>query len=102
MIFVDTIDVENHATTVSYGCNARYDPESLAKKQNAPLVSLILKSSPFLMAKSVVPTGLFAIHTSSPLMSGPTLNPHNPLYGVGASTGGGGSLAASGAVKVVT
>ncbi|KAI3615636.1 acetamidase [Moniliophthora roreri] len=95
----DTIDVENHATTISYASNARYDPESLSEKQNAPLVSLILRSSPFLMVKSTVPTGLFSINTSSPLMSGPTLNPHNPLYGVGASTGGGGVLAAFGAVK---
>ncbi|EEB93179.1 hypothetical protein MPER_08205, partial [Moniliophthora perniciosa FA553] len=95
----DTIDVENHATTISCASNARYDHESLSKKQNAPLVSLILKSSPFLMAKSTVPTALFAINTSSPLMSGPTLNPHNPLYGVGASTGVGGALAAFGAVK---
>ncbi|KAJ8073380.1 hypothetical protein PM082_011654 [Marasmius tenuissimus] len=86
----DTIDVAGHHTTIGFARNANNRVES-----HSPLVQLLLDAGCILLAKSTVPAALFSMSTGSPLFSGPTLNPHNPLYGVAASTGGGGALVAS-------
>ncbi|KAL0576133.1 hypothetical protein V5O48_005851 [Marasmius crinis-equi] len=86
----DTIDVGDHHTTIGFARNAHNRVEL-----HSPLVRLLLDAGCIILAKSTVPTALFSISTSSPLFSGPTLNPHNSSYGVGASTGGGGALVAS-------
>ncbi|KAG7086799.1 hypothetical protein E1B28_002727 [Marasmius oreades] len=91
----DTIDVAGHCTTIGFARNANMPVHS-----HSPLVRLLLDAGCIILAKSTVPTALFSISTSSPLFSGPTLNPHNPLYGVGASTGGGAALVASRATLV--
>ncbi|KAK1227419.1 hypothetical protein PQX77_009566 [Marasmius sp. AFHP31] len=91
----DTIDIEGHFTTIGFARNAVDPVES-----HSPLVRLLLDAGCILLAKSTVPTALFSISTQSPLFSGPTLNPHNALYGVGASTGGGGALVAAQATLV--
>ncbi|KAF9256404.1 amidase signature enzyme [Marasmius fiardii PR-910] len=91
----DTIDVAGHCSTIGFARNVVSPAES-----HSPLVRLLLDAGCIVLAKSTVPASLFSISTSSPLFSGPTLNPHNPLYGVGASTGGGAALVASGATLV--
>jgi Asp-tRNA(Asn)/Glu-tRNA(Gln) amidotransferase A subunit family amidase len=84
----DVVDVEGHDTTVGFSARSNKPVTT-----PAAITRLLRDAGALLHVKTKVPIGLFSFETTSDLF-GETLNPYNPQFSPGASTGGGASLLA--------
>ncbi|KAH9835238.1 amidase signature enzyme [Rhodofomes roseus] len=84
----DCIDVAGYDTTLGFSARTGRPAET-----SAPLVRLLQDAGALLHVKTAVPTGLLSFETQSDVF-GETLNPYNPAFSPGASTGGGAALVA--------
>lgn len=90
----DSIDIVGHDTTIGLARNIGHPAN-----KSASVVRLLQDAGALIVAKSTVPTALFAIDTESDVF-GLTTNPYSVNHGVGASTGGGGALVSCGGSKI--
>ncbi|KAH9926713.1 amidase signature enzyme [Fomitopsis serialis] len=84
----DCINVAGHDTTLGFSSRTGRPVET-----SAPLVRLLHDAGALLHVKTTVPTGLLSFETESDVF-GATLNPYNPAFSPGGSTGGGAALVA--------
>ncbi|KZT70501.1 amidase signature enzyme [Daedalea quercina L-15889] len=84
----DCIDVAGCDTTLGFSSRT-----GKPVKSSAPLVRLLQDAGALIHVKTTVPTGLLSFETASDVF-GETLNPYNPAFSPGASTGGGAALVA--------
>ncbi|KAF9479466.1 amidase signature enzyme [Pholiota conissans] len=90
----DTVDIKGHDTTIGYSKYVGHPASS-----SSAIVRLLQDAGALVLSKTTVPAGLLALETFSDVF-GPTNNPYNPAFSVGASTGGGTALLACGGSKI--
>lgn len=84
----DCIDIAGYDTTLGFSSRTGKPATT-----SAPLIRLLRDAGAVIHVKTTVPTGLLSFETSSDVF-GETLNPYNPAFSPGASTGGGAALVA--------
>ncbi|THH32570.1 hypothetical protein EUX98_g1621 [Antrodiella citrinella] len=84
----DVVDIEGHDSTIGYSAYANHPVST-----SAPIVKLLQDAGALIHVKTTVPIGLLSFETESDLF-GVTVNPYNPDYSPGGSTGGGAALLA--------
>ncbi|KAK9234011.1 acetamidase [Lipomyces kononenkoae] len=86
----DSVHVRGFDTTLGY---ARYAGQP--REEDGPMVKLLKDAGAVPYAKTALPVTLLSFESDSGLW-GPCLNPHNPKYSPGGSSGGEGALLALG------
>ena len=90
----DTINVEGFDSSVGYSCNTG-DPAL----EDGPMVKLLKDAGAVPFVKTNAPTTLLSFESSNDVW-GRSLNPHNPKYSPGGSTGGEAALLALGGSRI--
>lgn len=90
----DTVDIFAHDTTIGYSRNVHRPAV-----RSSAIVRLLQDAGALIHAKTTVPIALVSLETRSDVF-GVTLNPHNPKFSPGSSTGGGAALLALGGSKI--
>ncbi|KAI5834825.1 amidase signature enzyme [Schizophyllum commune Tattone D] len=85
------VDIEGVDTTIGFSQWAKHGPAT----RDADLVATMISAGAIPFVKTNVPQTMFAFESVNPLW-GRTLNPHNPAFGAGGSSGGEAALIGGG------